>query len=115
MSLLGTGSFEISVSVPLVLEYESVAKRICESVGLSLQDVDDIIDYICQIATHRKIFYLWRPFLRDPMDDMVLEVAVESGAEYLVTHNTRHFRGTESFGVKVVTPQEFLKELGGLQ
>ena len=110
--MLDTGSLEISVSVPLVLEYESAAKRICASVGLTAEDVDDIIDYICKVAEHREIFYLWRPFLRDPMDDMVLEVAVESTTDYLVTHNVRHFRGAKTFGVKVVAPQRFLGELG---
>ena len=113
--MLDTGSFEISVSVPLVLEYESAAKRICDSVGLAAEDVDDIIDYICKVAEHREIFYLWRPFLRDPMDDMVLEVAVESAVDYLVTHNVRHFRGAETLGVNVVAPQRFLGELGGLR
>ena len=76
LSLVGTGSFQISVSVPLVLEYESAAKRMSRIIGLAHSDIDDIIDYICHVARRQDIFYLWRPFLRDPMDDMVLELAV---------------------------------------
>ena len=61
-----------------------------------------------QGAHHQKIFYLWRPFLRDPNDDMVLEVAVEAQCSYIVTFNTRDFAGIEQFGLQTLTPGEFL-------
>ncbi len=114
LSLVGKGLFHISVSVPLVLEYESTAKRMSGSLGLSHSDIDDILDYICLVAEHREIFYLWRPFLKDPMDDMVLEVTVESESDFIVTHNVRHFTGIERFGVKAITPRQFLEEIGEL-
>ena len=103
-----------SVSVPLVVEYKSVAKGFSGSLNLTYSDIDDIIDYICSIAEHREIFYLWRPFLRDPKDDMVLEVAVESGSDFIVTHNIRDFSGIGQFGIKVITPRDFLWEIGEL-
>ena len=79
LSLVGLGRrFEVNVSVPLVLEYEEVAKRQLRTVELSSEEVDDIIDYICSVANRRRIFFLWRPYLRDPKDDMVLELAVEA-------------------------------------
>ena len=107
---LGTGKCDISLSVPLVIEYEAVAKR--EIHYLTDEDIDKLIDYICAIGDKRKIHYLWRPFLKDAKDDMILELAVESQSEFIITYNTKDFRGSENFGVKVKTPVEFLKIVG---
>lgn len=112
--LLDRGDFEINVSVPLILEYEDAAKRIAREVGLTHANLDDILDYICSVARRRKIHFLWRPFLKDPQDDHVLELAVESGCKFIVTHNTRDFTGSEQFGIRVVTPKEFLRVIGGM-
>ena len=112
LSLVGTSVFQIAVSVPLVFEYESTAKRMSRTIGLSYSDIDDIIDYLCHVAIRQKIFYLWRPVLRDPMDDMVLELAVASSSNYIVTHNIRDFVGTDKFGIQVLAPQQFLKKIG---
>ena len=104
-------SFEIALSVPLVLEYESVLNRRTE---LAADDIEKVVDYLCSVGDLREIHFLWRPFLRDPADEMVLEVAVEAGAEVIVTHNVRDFRGVEkAFGVRVLRPKEFLQELRG--
>lgn len=111
LSMLGGSAFEISVSVPLVLEYEAVAKEQARELGLAHRDVDDVVDYLCSISHQCQIFYLWRPFLRDPKDDMVLEVAVEAGCEFIVTHNLRDFVGIDRFGLRAVTPGEFLRIL----
>ncbi len=107
------GEFTIVVSVPLVLEYEAVAKRQARELGLTFGDVEVILDYLCQVGEHRSIFYLWRPFLPDPRDDLVLELAVEAGADYIVTHNLRHFGGIEQFGVVAIAPGAFLRRLRG--
>ncbi len=109
---IGSPDFEISLSVPLVLEYEAVAKRQARELGLSLGEIDDVLDYLSSVGSHRQIFYLWRPVLRDPGDDMVLELAVEAGAEYILTHNLRDFAGAEEFGIEAITPGQFLKRLG---
>ena len=114
VSLIGKNLFQLSISVPLVLEYEGAAKRISKLVGLRYPDIDDIVDYICKVAEHREIYYLWRPFLKDPKDDMVLEVAVESGSEYIVTHNIRDFAGIEQFGLEAITPRQLLEKIGEL-
>lgn len=105
---LAEGAFEVSVSVPLVLEYEAVARRQARELGLTYADVDAVLDFICSRARHSTIFYLWRPFLRDPRDDMVLEVAVEAQCRHIVTLNTRDFAGVERFGIRLLTPGEFL-------
>ena len=112
LGLVGMGRFDINLSVPLVLEYEEVAKRQLDEIGLNLVDVDDIIDYLCSVAVRHPIHYLWRPALPDPEDDMVLEVAVAGECEYIVTYNEKDFRGAEQFGVKIISPQEFLKQIG---
>ena len=116
LSLVGAdSSFEINLSVPLVLEYEDVLKRPGAVSRLTGDDIDGVLDYICSVAHHREIYFLWRPVLRDPKDDMVLEVAVEACCEFIVTPNLRDFRGVERFGIRAVTPSEFLREIGEIQ
>jgi predicted nucleic acid-binding protein len=113
--LIGQGIVNLSLSVPLVFEYESAGKKAARTVGLKHSDINDIIDYLCSVAEHHKIHFLWRPFLRDPSDDMVLELAVESGASYIVTFNLKDFEGISGFGVSAVTPQEFISMIGERQ
>ena len=113
LSLVGhRPEFKINLSVPLVLEYEDAAKRQSRALGLTHQDIDDVLDYLCSVASLREIFFLWRPFLRDPKDDMVLELAVEAGCDRIVTYNQRDFAGAEQFNLRVVTPKDFLQEIG---
>ena len=114
LKLVGKGHFEMSISVPLVLEYESACKRLSRSVGLRHSEIDDILDYLCRVSEHHQIHFLWRPFLRDPNDDMVLELAVESESDYIVTYNIEDFSGIDQLGVKVITPSDFLNEIGEL-
>ena len=104
-------AFEIAVSVSLTLEYESVLVRHVTDSHLTRQDVVNLVDYLCEIATWQEIFFLWRPFLRDPGDDMVLELAVAAGCDKIVTHNTRDFLGVERFGIEILTPAAFLQRL----
>jgi putative PIN family toxin of toxin-antitoxin system len=114
LRLVGADRFTIHVSVPLVLEYESAAKRLVGTVPLTHEDIDDVVDYLCATASQTRVFYLWRPFLRDPADDMVLELAVAAGASRIITFNKADFRGAGRFGVVVQTPAEFLGEIGEL-
>ena len=67
------------------------------------------MNYFCLISGHQKIYYLWRPRLTDPKDDLVLELAVASGIRYVVTFNTADFKGAVNFGVKPITPKELLE------
>lgn len=107
-------ALKIHLSVPLVLEYEEVAKRHSKSLGLTYAEIDDILDYLCSVAGLHSIFYLWRPYLPDPNDDMLLEVAVEAKCSCIVTFNQRHFPGIEKFGIQPVNPYEILSEIGVL-
>lgn len=113
LMLMDSGKFVVNVSVPLILEYEDAIKRLIGEIALTARDLDDVLDYICAIAQPREIYYLWRPLLKDPRDDMVLELAVSAQCECIVTYNQRHLRAAERFGIRVLTPKEFLEEIGG--
>jgi putative PIN family toxin of toxin-antitoxin system len=104
-------TLELNLSVPLVLEYEEVAKRPGMVPSLNPEAIDAVIDYLCAVANHREIFFLWRPHLKDPKDDMVLELAVSAQAD-IITFNLRDFSGAETFGIKTLTPQTLLIEMG---
>ena len=115
LMLLEQANFESNLSVPLLLEYEDVSKRQAEELELSEKTIDDILDYLCTVAKRWKIYYLWRPFLKDPKDDMVLELAVASRCEAIITYNKRDFLGIEQFGLRLMNPQELLVELGEIK
>ena len=114
LSLVDSGAFEINASVPLVLEYEEVLYRELSALTLVADDVDDLLDYLCSVANRRQIHFLWRPYLKDPKDDMVLELAVTADCDYVVTYNRRDFQGAETFGVEVIEPVQLLRIIGGL-
>ena len=109
---IGSGKFDVNVSVPLVLEYEDAAKRLIGKTKLKKRDIDDVIDYICTEAKRWKIFFLWRPYLKDSKDDMVLELAVTSKSDFIVTYNKHDFQNIRTFGLQVATPKEILKLTG---
>jgi putative PIN family toxin of toxin-antitoxin system len=113
LSLVGTGRFDIAVSVSLVLEYEEVLIRQAREVGRTRTTVVDLIDYFCSVGKRQSIFFLWRPCLPDPRDDMVLEAAVAASCDAIVTHNRRDFEPAQQFGIRVLSPVEFLDEIGG--
>jgi putative PIN family toxin of toxin-antitoxin system len=112
LSLVGTGKFDIHVSVPLVLEYREVLNREIENLYITTEQIESIIALHCSIATQHEIFFLWRPCLRDPKDDMVLELAVKARCDSVVTHNIRDFSGIDKFGITVTTPANFLRNIG---
>ena len=109
---LGHGLFDIALSVPLVLEYEAAVKSIEVSKRPDDNSLDSILDYLCAIGVKIRIaHYLWRPCLRDPKDDHVLELAVSAGAVSVITFNKKDFSGIEKFGLSLFTPFEYLRRL----
>ena len=108
----GAGDIRIAVSVALVLEYESVILRPGLVPGFTADEHRRIVDGLCQLADHQQVFFAWRPFLPDPDDDLVLELAVAASAKFVITHNISDFRGSESMGVRAITPATTLNMIG---
>lgn len=113
VSLIGTGLFEIHLSIPLVLEYEDVLARHRIPLGLSQDDVTDLVDAFCALSTHhKKIHFRWRPFLPDMKDEFILDLAVVAQCDYIITFNKKDFVGVERFGIQVSDPKSFLHAIG---
>ena len=106
------GDIRIAVSVALVLEYESVILGPGLVPGFTADEHRRIVDGLCQLADHQQVFFAWRPFLPDPDDDLVLELAVAASAKFVITHNISDFRGSESMGVRAITPATTLNMIG---
>lgn len=111
LSRIGTGAFDLAVSVPLVLEYEAALFRHLDATNLSREDVTAIVDYVCHVAERQPIFFLWRPLLKDPKDDMIAEVAVAAGCDAVVTYNRRDFVELAAMALRVLSPAELLDEI----
>jgi putative PIN family toxin of toxin-antitoxin system len=106
--------FEALISVPLMVEYEAVLTRQehLEASGLCAAEVNEILDAYAKIAIPVHLRFLWRPRLKDPADEMVLETAVNGTADRLVTFNERHLAiAAREFGVRVLPPRDFWKEV----
>ena len=102
------------VSVPLMLQYESVLCRSehLEAAGISAADVTVLLDAVALIATPIRLSYLWRPVLSDSGDDLVLETAVNGGADVVVTFNRRDFEPVANrFGFEVIAPSDAVRRL----
>lgn len=101
------------LTVPLVMEHADVLGR-PGMVPLSRDAVDDVLNYLCAIGTHQAVHFLWRPHLRDPGDDMVLEAAVNADADWIVTHNIADFaQAALTFKPQPITPRHFLRLIDG--
>ena len=106
---LRNGLVQPVISVALLEEYADVLCREPLSKEFTKGERDQVLDYLCKVGALTEIFFLWRPFLKDPKDDMVLEVAVASGAKVIITHNLKDFREAKKFGVEAISPGEYLK------
>lgn len=110
VEVLGSDLFDVAVSVPLVAEYESALLRHLSG-GQRPHHVESLIDLVCAVAVRQEVFFLWRPLLPDPNDDMVVEVAIASRADFIVTHNVRDFLPAKRLGLQVLAPGAFLKHV----
>jgi putative PIN family toxin of toxin-antitoxin system len=113
LSLLGNGSWRPNVTVAVVLEYEAVLKRDCQQFGLT-EDIDGLVDGICSEAGLNRVYFLWRPVAVDPDDDLILEAAIASRSDFIITFNSRDFGDSGRFGIRCLTPKDFLILLGEL-
>lgn len=112
LTLLRSNKFRIHLSTALVLEYEDVLKRPELNLNLTLQEIDKLLDILCLLGEKHHIFYQWRPLLSDVKDDFVGELAINSQVQAIITYNVKDFQNIIKFGIKVLTPQEFLQLIG---
>ena len=108
------GRLKILATPSLFLEYEDVLKRPEQRQvsGLTLEAVDELLGELAALIEPVEVHLLWRPQLRDPDDEMVLEAAINGRADALVTYNIRDFRGAAPrFGIRLMQPADLLKEL----
>jgi putative PIN family toxin of toxin-antitoxin system len=104
--------FRPALSVALYMEWQAVLMRAEHwPAGVDGEHIQGFLRYLASLSHLQDIHYLWRPFLRDPNDDMVLECAIASGSRYIVTHNVRDFLRSAELGVIAVTPGHFLHHL----
>jgi putative PIN family toxin of toxin-antitoxin system len=101
------------ISVPLILEYEAVCKREAQRLKIPESTVDAVIRAFCFTGREVDIYFSLRPFLPDPGDEFLLELAVAGHADVILTHNAKHFPRIDRFGIRVVTPGEFLRTMRG--
>ena len=107
------------ISNTLLTEIDDVLtreKNILKYKNFSNREVKEFIDGICHISNHQKINFLWRPFLKDSNDDMVLEVAFNAKVDYIITHNIKDFKGVEeNFNINIIKPKDFLSKIGAIK
>jgi predicted nucleic acid-binding protein len=113
LSLLEESQWTVCLSATMVFEYE---EQLLSDRAESLLDtaaISEFLDIFCSEAEHIRLFYRWRPILTDPDDDIMLETAANGNCSVIITYNARDFRGVrEQFGIRIMTPKEFLMEQG---
>ena len=104
---------QIALSVPVFLEYKDVLTRdkSLKDFKLQLNDVENFLRFIAYIGKTFEIYFLLRPNLKDEKDNKIVELAVTSQSDYLITSNIRDFKNAElKFDqLKIITPSEFVK------
>ena len=108
------GKIEVLVSVPLMVEYEAVLTRPehLHASGLTVEEVNEVLDAFVKVSVPVLLRFLWRPRLKDPADEMVLETAVNGAADRLVTFNVRHLAvAAREFGIQALPPRDVWKEV----
>lgn len=112
VSAIPAAEFQPCLSVGLYAEWQEVLTR-PENLppGRTAADTLRYLRYLAAQSHLSEIHFLWRPFLSDADDDMVLELAFAAGCRHIVTHNLKDFRGSEQLGVTAVSPSDFLNHI----
>jgi len=109
------GRASLLMSLPLALEYEAVCSEADHrlAAGLTIRQVEIFLSTLAAMAEPVETYFLWRPQLRDPGDEMVLEAAINGRAHALVTFNSRDY-GTAPwrFGVELLLPRTVIERIG---
>ena len=113
LDLVGSDRFTIGLTAALVLEYEASCMKSLPALNLTANDVNELLDYYCKVGKLAAVRFRVRPSVVDPNDELVLEAAIASGSEWIVTHNIRDMvAGAARYGIEVITPGEALRRLG---
>jgi predicted nucleic acid-binding protein len=101
-------------TVPLFIEYEAVCNR-AEHVlaaGLDRKGVATFLNYLADLVQPVDPWFLWRPQLHDPGDELVLEAAANGAADMIVTFNRRDYLpAAKAFAIEILLPGEVLRRL----
>lgn len=114
IAMVGRKEITAVATISMMAEYEAVLKRTehLEAANLTMEDVDTLLDALASLFVPVVPHFLWRPQLKDPDDEMILEAAVNGRATAIITFNIRHFgKAAARFGVEVLRPGDFLKRL----
>jgi putative PIN family toxin of toxin-antitoxin system len=108
------GRFVPLMGAALFAEYEDLAHRdkLFQGCSLSLTEREELLDIFFGVCRWTRIYYTWRPNLRDEADNHLVELAVAGGAEAIVTRNARDFRFAELRfpSIQILTPESLLGE-----
>ena len=109
VSSIPTPEFQLCLSVALYTEWQEVLTRPQNLLpGITTEDARRFLRFVAGQSHLQEIHFLWRPFLRDADDDMLLELAFAAGCRHIVTHHVKDFHGSEQLGVRAIAPREFL-------
>jgi putative PIN family toxin of toxin-antitoxin system len=112
LQMIGSGRFELGLTSSIVLEYESVCMRNINQLTLDAAEIDQLLNYFCQVGKLAIVRFHVRPSVPDANDEFVLESAIASGSDWIVTHNIRDLQlGAARFGIEVIRPGEALRRL----
>lgn len=114
LRLIAERRLVLLASPPLFLEYEEVLKRPEHRLahGLTPEAIDEFLAELAALVEPVDIDFFWRPQTRDPNDEMVLEAAINGGADALVTYNLADFRmAGERFRIPILSPADLLKKV----
>ena len=115
LELIANDKIETVLTPALFLEYEERLRDDpdLKALGLTTKELMNFLDELAAKSYRIRIDVRWRPVSPDPDDDMVIECAVNGSADVIVTFNTRDLKPAQDrFGIRVLTPREFLQRYG---
>jgi putative PIN family toxin of toxin-antitoxin system len=114
LRLVANRHLVILATPPLFLEYEDVLKRPEQRLahGLATEAIDEFLAELAALVEPVEIHFQWRPQVKDPSDEMVLEAAINGEADALVTYNVADFASAgDRLRIPIVRPADLLKKV----